>query len=92
MKGYVKVLVVTLICLVALLPFASSDPDGLENVAETLEIEEPESHFASPMPDYTVSAVENEYVSTLIAGVAGVFIVFGATFVFGKSMTRSVRQ
>lgn len=92
MRGYIKALILTLICLAALIPLASSDPDGLEKVAETLGVEEPESHSPSPMPDYTVPTVENEYSSTLIAGVAGVFLVLGAAFVLGKSMTRSVKQ
>jgi hypothetical protein len=91
-RGYIKALILTLICLTALIPLASSDPDGLEKVAETLGVEEPESHSPSPMPDYTVPAVENEYSSTLIAGVAGVFLVLGAAFVLGKSMTRSEEQ
>ena len=92
MKGYLKALILTLICLAALIPFASSDPDGLEKVAETLGVEEPESQAVSLMPDYAVPAVENEYGSTLIAGVAGVFIVLGVAFVLGKSMTKSAKQ
>ena len=92
MRGYIKALILTLICLAALIPLASSDPDGLEKVAETLGVDEPESHSASPLPDYTVPSVENEYTSTLIAGVAGVFLVLGAAFVLGKSMTRSAEQ
>lgn len=88
MKGYIKALVLTLICLSVLIPLASSDPDGLEKVAETLGVEESEPQ-PSPMPDYTVPAVKNEYGSTLVAGVAGVFIVLGAAVILGKSMARS---
>ena len=88
MKGHLKALILTLICLAALIPLASSDPDGLEKVAETLGVEESESQSASPMPDYTIPFIENEYGSTVIAGVAGVFLVFGAVFVLGKSITK----
>lgn len=92
MKGYFKVLILILVCLAVLIPFASSDPDGLEKVAETLGVEETESTSAGIMPDYTVPVVENEYGSTLIAGVVGVFLVLGATFVLGKSMAKPVKK
>ena len=92
MKGYIKALILILVCLAILIPFASSDPDGLEKVAETLGVEETESPSEGIMPDYTVPVVENEYGSTLIAGVVGVFLVLGAAFVLGKSMTKTVNQ
>ena len=92
MKGYKKALILILICLAALIPFASSDPDGLEKVAETLDIEEPESYSASPMPNYTIPEVKNEYGSTVIAGVTGVLIVLGAAFALGKSITKSEKK
>ena len=89
MKVYIKTLFVILFCLGILIPFASSNPDGLEKVAETLGAEEPESDLASPMPDYTVPLIENDYLSTFIAGVIGVFLVLGATLLLGKFMTKS---
>ncbi len=92
MKGYVKALILILVCLAVLIPFASSDPDGLEKVAETLGVEETESPSVGLMPDYTVPAVENVYSSTLIAGIIGVVLVLGATLVLGKSMVKSVKQ
>ena len=92
MKGYFKALILILVCLSVLIPFASSDPDGLEKVAKTLGVEENESSSAGIMPDYTVPAVENEYGSTLIAGIVGVFLVLGAAFVLGKSMTKLAKQ
>jgi len=92
MKGYVKALILILVCLAVLIPFASSDPDGLEKVAETLGVEETESPSAGLMPDYTVPVVENDYGSTLTAGVVGVFLVLGAALVLGKSMAKTVKQ
>ena len=92
MKGYVKALLLILVCLAVLIPFASSDPDGLEKVAETLEVEETESQPIGPMPDYTVPAVENDYGSTLCAGVVGVFLVLGAALILGKSLTKTAKQ
>jgi cobalt/nickel transport protein len=92
MKGYVKALILILVCLAVLIPFASTDPDGSEKVAETLGVEETESPSAGLMPDYTVPAVENAYNSTLAAGVIGVFLVLGAALVLGKSMAKPVKQ
>ncbi len=92
MKAYFKALILILVCLVVLIPFASSAPDGLEKVVETLGIEETDTAHESPMPDYTVPEVENEYCSTLIAGVVGVFLVLGAAFVLGKSVAKSAKQ
>jgi cobalt/nickel transport protein len=88
MKGYVNALILILVCLAVLIPFASSDPDGLEKVAETVAIEETETSSVGLMPDYTVPAVENTYSSTLAAGVIGIFLVLGATLVLGKSITK----
>jgi len=88
MKGYVKALILILVCLAILIPFASSDPDGLEKVAETLGIEETESTSAGLMPDYTVPTIENSYISTLSAGVLGVFLVLGAALVLGMIITK----
>lgn len=92
MKGYIKALILILVCLAVLIPFASSDPDGLEKVAGTLGVEETVSPSAGLMPDYTVPVVENNYGSTLIAGVIGVFLVLGAALVLGKSLTKPAKQ
>jgi len=62
-------------------PLASGSPDGLEWVAQ-------EQGFADSgkdpsyeiLPDYTVPLVENESASTILAGVVGVLIVFGAAY------------
>lgn len=88
MKGYVKALILILVCLVILIPFASGDPDGLEKVAETLGVEETKTTSVGLMPDYTVPAVEYTYSSTLAAGVIGVFLVLGATLALGKTITK----
>ena len=65
-------------------PFASSHPDGLERVAEKkgfAEKGEGEPAFdGSPMPDYTVPAVQDEATSTRLAGVIGTLLAFAAGF------------
>jgi hypothetical protein len=92
MKGYIKVLILILVCLAVMIPLASSDPDGLEKVANALGVEETGPQSAGLMPDYTVPVVENSYGSTLIAGIIGVFLVIGAALVLGKSMTKPAKQ
>jgi cobalt/nickel transport protein len=86
MKNYLKAVVIILVCLAVLIPLASSDPDGLEQVAETLGIEETEPASSGIMPDYTVPGIQNEYGSTLIAGVFGIFLVLGLTILVGKAI------
>jgi hypothetical protein len=60
--------------------FASSSPDGLERVAEDkgfLETAKDHLFAGSPMADYAVKGVDNERLSTGLAGLIGVLITFG---------------
>ncbi|MEM2987471.1 MAG: PDGLE domain-containing protein [Candidatus Bathyarchaeia archaeon] len=84
MKGYVKALILIAVGLAIIIPFASSYPDGLEKVAETLNVEEAEPFWKGLMPDYTLPAIENSYFSTLAAGFLGLIIVSAAAYVLGK--------
>lgn len=71
-------LVVSLLVAAVLSFYASSHPDGLEFVAErTGFIEQAEDSAAaeSPLADYGVGGVDNERVSTGLAGVAGSLVV-----------------
>ncbi|MGB9853334.1 MAG: PDGLE domain-containing protein [Candidatus Bathyarchaeales archaeon] len=89
MRGLIKALVLMLIGFALLTPFASPEPDGLEKVAETLKIEEPETIWTGLMPDYTLPTVGNPYLSTVFAGFLGVFLVLCALFVLGKVLAKS---
>lgn len=58
--------------------YASSDPDGLNRVAEDEGFASTESEHASadsPLSDYAVAGVEDERLSGGLAGVAGVVVV-----------------
>jgi PDGLE domain len=60
--------------------FASSSPDGLEKVAEDkgfLETARDHQFADGPLADYTVKGVDNERLSTGLAGLIGVLITFG---------------
>ena len=92
MRGYFKALTLILICLAILIPFVSSNPDGLEKVAETLGIEETESTYAGLLPEYKLSIIENSYISTLVAGILGFFLVLGVTIVLGIIIKKPKKQ
>lgn len=55
-----------------LLPFASTAPDGLEKVAETLGFDDlaKEANTFAPMRDYDANG-DGSYAGALIAGTAG---------------------
>ncbi|MEM2419952.1 MAG: PDGLE domain-containing protein [Candidatus Bathyarchaeia archaeon] len=92
MKGYFKALIIMLIGFAVLLPFASPYPDGLEKVAETLGVEENEPLWRGLMPDYTMPAVGDSYLSTLAAGFIGTFLVLVLSFVLGKFISKPIKK
>ena len=67
--------------------FASAHPDGLEKVAETLGFIDKGVARESLMTDYSFPAVENEGVSTALAGAAGIFITAGLFWVSAKALS-----
>jgi hypothetical protein len=82
MKKYILVAALIILALAVLLPFASSDPDGLENLISTSGTQQHESFWNGLMADYSV-AIGNPYFSTLLAGIFGTMVVLLATFVLG---------
>ena len=61
-------------------PFASSEPDGLEKVAENEGfIEKAEDAPYEVIADYVFPWVDNEDVATILAGITGVLIVAAIT-------------
>ena len=84
-------LVVALLLAGVVSTFASSDPDGLERVAEYKGFAETAQDHAlgdGPLADYGVRGVENDRLSTGLAGVVGV----GITFAFGLGLFALVRR
>ena len=73
-------------------PFASSDPDGLERVAEDKGfLEVADSPPYELISDYVFPWVDNEDLAAVLSGIVGVLIV--ATVVFGVAflLTRAGR-
>jgi cobalt/nickel transport protein len=71
-------------------PFACSWRDGLERVAADYGFESAgeEPAVEAPVPDYEFPYVENEYLSTALAGGVGTSLVFAGLFGFGFIITR----
>jgi hypothetical protein len=91
MKGVTKAFILTILGLVVLIPFASTFPDGLEKVVESLGLREPESTWSGLMPDYTFPFAENLYMTKLISGLIGLFLAFGIARVVGWAIARKNR-
>ena len=73
------------VALVLLVPFASPTPDGLETLVEVSEAQEPA--WNGLIGDYSVAAISNSYLSTIIAGILGTAIVFAVTFLIGSKFS-----
>ena len=92
MKKYLVAIGLLVVFLAVFIPFASSSPDGLEKVAQSLGVKELEPLWKGFMSDYSVEVFENPYVSTLLAGVFGTLMVLAASFVFGKVIIKGQRE
>jgi cobalt/nickel transport system permease protein len=80
---------VALVAFVA--PNANANPDGLEKVAADKTIDAGARDHAladGPLADYGVDGVDNRYVGTWVAGLAGI----GATFVIGAGLVYVARR
>lgn len=88
-KAYIAIIALVLFSLAVLLPFASSNPDGLEKVTSTFGAQQQTQIWQGLMPDYSVSLIGNGYISTLLAGVFGVCIVAVASLLLGKVISKN---
>lgn len=86
MRKQLGVIVLIVVFLLVFVPFASSNPDGLEKVASTFGAEEHQPFWSGLMADYSVGVVGNSYVSTVLAGVFGAFMVLLVALLLGKAM------
>jgi cobalt/nickel transport system permease protein len=82
---------VIVILLAVLSPLASSSPDGLEWVAgQQGFLDKAQGPAYELIPDYVMPGVSNEALATILAGVVGALIVFGA--VVGITLVRRKRS
>ncbi|QSH40603.1 energy-coupling factor ABC transporter permease [Lentisphaerota bacterium ZTH] len=84
--------VTAFICALAISPFASAYPDGLEYVAQRLNfLRESAPAFVSPFSDYLVPALGESSLSTGLSGVIGVVISLAGAIVLGSLITAGSR-
>ena len=87
MNKHLAVVAAIVVFLAVFIPLASSSPDGLERVVENFGVAEHQPFWNGIMSDYAIAAIADPYVSTLLAGVFGTFMVLLAAFLLGKVMT-----
>ncbi len=67
-------------------PLASSQPDGLEWVAEQQGfLDTARGPFYEIIPDYIFPGISNQAIATILAGVLGTLMVFGVSFAVAYS-------
>ncbi|WP_404433852.1 PDGLE domain-containing protein [Microbacterium lacus] len=75
--------------------WASSNPDGLEFVAEStgfIGSAEDSATAGSPLADYGVSFVDNPWLQLVIAGTIGCAVTFGLAWLVGRAASRRAAQ
>ncbi|MGE5637998.1 MAG: hypothetical protein ACM3WQ_04750 [Chloroflexota bacterium] len=86
-KKYFTATLLLIVFLAAFLPLASSNPDGLTTVTSSLGIQS-KSIWQGLMNGYSIPTLENDYMSTLLAGTLGIIFVFVATLILGTMITK----
>jgi len=85
--------VLAALVLAVLSPLASSNPDGLEWVAEQNGfLETARSAFFNIIPDYSLPGISNPALATIAAGILGVVIVFSMTYAIARADKRTPAQ
>jgi hypothetical protein len=85
-------LAIAALIVVVLAPLASADPDGLERVAgDHGFLQSARDALYSIIPDYTVPGVDGN-LSTILAGLIGIVIVFGLMVLVGRLLARRRSQ
>jgi type IV secretory pathway VirB2 component (pilin) len=85
-------LAIAALIVVVLAPLASADPDGLERVAgDHGFLQSARDAIYSIVPDYTLPGVDGN-LSTILAGLIGIVIVFGLMVLVGRLLARRRTQ
>lgn len=72
---------------IALSQYFSEYREGLEIIAEELKLNET-LIYTAPLTDYTVPFIENIYVSTILAGLIGVLVVYVITYIVARILSK----
>jgi cobalt/nickel transport protein len=88
-RWWVSGLVLVAILVIALVPFASSDPDGLERVAEDQGfIDQAGNVVDGLLSGYAIPGIEDPAVSSIVSGLVGVAIVVLLIVGVGRLLAR----
>ena len=91
-KWWLAGLAIAALVVVLLAPLASADPDGLGRVATDQGFSETaEDAPFSIIPDYAVPGLDGS-LSTIVAGLIGVLLVFGVMWLVGRALARRSRE
>lgn len=75
--------------VIILAPMASPDPDGLERIAEDKGfLEQAQDALYNILPDYTIPGIDDPTVTTILAGLVGLAIVFLVMWGLGRVLAR----
>jgi hypothetical protein len=88
-------LISLLVCLAVacISPLASSSPDGLERVAEDRGfIELGQDAPYQVIADYVFPGIANEALATILAGIVGTLVLFGAAYGLAWLLTLKRRR
>ena len=87
-RWWIVGLAIAALIVVVLAPLASSDPDGLERVAEDGGfLASARDALFSIIPDYSVPGIDGN-LSTILAGLIGVAVVFVVMVIAGRLLVR----
>jgi hypothetical protein len=82
-------LAIAALVVIVLAPLASPDPDGLERVAEDRGfIDRAQDALYQILPDYSIPGIDDPFLSTVLAGLIGVAVVFALMVGLGRLLAR----
>lgn len=88
-RWWIAGLAIAAATVVVIAPLASSDPDGLERVAEDQGFgDRAEDAWWTILPDYTIPGLDDPRLATIVSGLVGVALVFGAMWLLGRLIAR----
>jgi hypothetical protein len=88
-RWWVVGLAIAALVVVILAPLASSDPDGLERIAEDQGfLDRAQNVVGGLFSDYAIPGIDDPAVSTIVSGLVGLAIVVVAIVVLGRLLAR----
>lgn len=85
--GWIVAGVIISLLVVFISPLASSNPDGLERVAEDIGfLEKGMSSTYEVLPDYTIPFLGETGLSTILAGIVGALVLMVILFLIGRGL------